>query len=60
MPKVIIEITVKGDQDAALEAIDGCLDAGTIQAAIHDEANNPDARDKPLNVKITDIFSRPG
>ena len=55
---IIIEIDVEGDAEAALEAIGGAIDAGTLQAAITDEACNEAARDEPLDVTILHASAR--
>lgn len=54
MPKVIIEVEVEGDIQDAAEAIDECLDKGTIQDAIVEEASG-DHRDEPLEFHILSI-----
>lgn len=56
--RIIIELEIEGNAEGVFDAIDGALDAGTIQDAITDEAGNLDARDEALAVEIISASSR--
>lgn len=60
--RIRIDIVISGDAQAAIEAIDRALDAGTIQDAIVAFADDDDAPDQTWDIKNASsrFADRPG